>query len=253
MPPKGVECIYCFYNPATGKSYIGMTTNEPQRHFAHYRKFLQGARTSKLYNSMRKHGWDAFEYRILAVKPEGASDQWLVNAERLAIVMYGSHRNGYNMTPGGEESPMKDPEVAKKSGLANRGRRMPDDLREKLRKRNTGRRATPEQRQRMSLARKGKKQSPEHAAKRGLAIRGPKNGMYGKDFSEEHRQKISAGLKGAANGMHGRTHSEEARRKMSARRRGRKLSPEHCAALSAAQKARYAALRAQKNTQPSSG
>lgn len=246
MPAKGVECIYCFYNPATGKSYIGMTTNEPQRYDAHYRKFLQGVRTNKLYNSMRKHGWDAFEYRILAVKPEGASADWLPNAERIAIAMYDSYRNGYNMTPGGEDSPMKSPEVAKKSGLANRGRKMPDELREKLRRINTGRRATPEQRAAMSAARKGKKQSPEHVEKRISKIRGENNGMYGKPFTEEHRAKLRAAQAGENNGMHGRRHSDEARAKMHARKVGRPLSDEHRAKLSIAQTERYARLRAER-------
>jgi group I intron endonuclease len=245
MPAKGVECIYCFYNPATGKSYIGMTTNEPQRHFAHYRRFLQGARTNKLYNSMRKYGWDAFEYRILAVKPEGASDQWLVNAERLAIAMYDSYRNGYNMTPGGEVSSMLNPEVAKKNADARRGRPMPEEVRAKIRASNTGKTASEETRQRMSAAGKGRKQSAEHAAKRGLAVRGAKNGMYGKQFSEEHRAKLRLAQAGENNGMHGRKHSEETRAKMRALKIGRPLSEEHRAKLSAAQRERNARLRAE--------
>ena len=248
-----MECIYCFYNPATGKSYIGMTTNEPQRYFAHYRKFLQGKRTSKLYASMRKHGWDAFEYRVLAVKPEGASDQWLVNAERLAIAMYDSYRNGYNMTPGGDVSPMKDPEVARKSGMALRGREISQELREKMRAANKGRKATAEQRAKMSAAGKGRKQSSEHIEKRAAAIRGAGNGMYGKQFTEEHRAKLRAAQRGEKNGMFGRCHSEETRAKQRARKIGRSFSDAHRAALSAAQKARYAALRAQRNTQSEQG
>lgn len=246
MPAKGVECIYCFYNPATGKSYIGMTTNEPQRYDAHYRRFLQGARTNKLYNSMRKHGWDAFEYRILAVKPEGASDQWLPNAERIAIAMYDSYRNGYNMTPGGDVSSMLNPEVAKKNADARRGRKMPQEVREKIRRANTGKKNTEEARKKMSIAGRGRKQSAEHVEKRISKIRGENNGMYRAEFSEEHRQKISLGLQGDNNGMYGRRHSEETRAKMRARKAGRPLSKDHCAKLSAAQRERYARLRAER-------
>lgn len=246
MPAKGVECIYCFYNPATGKSYIGMTTNEPQRYDAHYRRFLQGTRTSTFYNSMRKHGWDAFEYRILAVRPEGASNEWLPKAEVIAIAMYDSYHNGYNMTPGGEVSPMTDPEVAKKSGMALRGRVISAELREKLRAANTGRTATAETRAKMSAAGKGRKQSPEHAKKRISQIRGENNGMYGKTFTEEHRAKLRAAQAGENNGMHGRRHSEETRAKMGALKAGRPLSEEHRAKLSIAQRERNARIRAER-------
>ena len=248
-----MECIYCFYNPATGKSYIGMTTNEPQRHFAHYRRFLQGKRMNKLYASMRKHGWDAFEYRVLAVKPEGASGQWLANAERLAIAMYDSYRNGYNMTPGGEFGPMKNPEVAKKNADARRGKALPLAVREKIRQANKNWSPTPEQRAKMSSAGKGRKQSPGHVEKRAAAIRGPKNGMFGKDFTETHRARLRAANTGEGNGMHGRRHSEETRAKQRARKIGRSLSDAHRAALSAAHKARYAALRAQRDTRSEQG
>lgn len=250
MPSNGVACIYCFYNPATGKSYIGMTTDEERRHFSHLRSYEWNKRKSKFYNALRKYGWHAFEYRVLAVRPEGASDQWLVNAERLAIKMYDSYRNGYNMTPGGEFSPMHDPEVAEKVRQARLGKPAPEKIREILRTVNIGRRATPEQRRKMSEARKGKQQSADHARKRCEAIRGPKNGMYGKDFSEEHRRKISESLRGSGNGMYGKKHSEETRAKLRAKRALRITTAETRAKLSAAHKARYAALRAQRNTQP---
>jgi group I intron endonuclease len=165
------ECVYRFYNPATGKSYIGLTSNEEQRHFAHYRRYLEGKRDSKLYASMHKYGWDAFEYEVLAVKPEGASDQWLVNAERIAIKMYDSYLNGYNMTPGGEESPMKSPEVAKKSGMALRGRKMSQETKEKISASNKGRRWSEESRAQASAQRRGRKQSPEHIAARSAALK----------------------------------------------------------------------------------
>lgn len=180
MPSTGVACVYCFYNPATGKSYIGLTEDFQRRLYGHYSRYLSGDRSNKLYCSMRKHGWDAFEYRILARRPEGASANWLQTAERIAIKMYDSYHNGYNMTEGGETSSMKNPEVVAKVRAKLLGRKQPAHVRAALLKAVTGRRWSDEERRRASERRKGRKQTPEHAAKKGLAVRGEKNGNWGR-------------------------------------------------------------------------
>lgn len=92
--------IYRGTNTVTGKVYIGQTTRGlAYRKAGHLARFRLGERDHKLYQSMRKHGPDAFRWDVVccALKPE-----WLDELETAIIKQEGSYMRGYNMTCGGD-------------------------------------------------------------------------------------------------------------------------------------------------------
>ncbi len=83
--------IYKYTNRNTGKHYIGQTIHPEQRKRNH--KHEAEVRNSDYYfhRSIRKHGWDAFDYEVL----EETND--LSNRESFYIEQYNSvWPNGYN-------------------------------------------------------------------------------------------------------------------------------------------------------------
>lgn len=93
-----------------GKAYIGITTKTARHRFgAHASNAKAGVRRSALYAAWRKYGPP-----IMEVLGKFDGDD-LYEAERLAILEHGTHHpNGYNLTSGGEISPMLFPEPAAK-------------------------------------------------------------------------------------------------------------------------------------------
>ena len=99
-------CIY-IATVKEDKSYIGLTTNFPQRK----REHLRGDRDTVFQNAIRKYGADAIEWRILEAD---IPIERLPDREELWIAFYDTYHNGYNMTEGGEVSPLKYDEVRQK-------------------------------------------------------------------------------------------------------------------------------------------
>lgn len=57
--------IYCFTNKITGKKYIGQAVNPQSRRNAHKNFALKRNSPYYFHKSIRKHGWDNFEFQIL--------------------------------------------------------------------------------------------------------------------------------------------------------------------------------------------
>ena len=57
--------IYCYTNKITGKKYIGQTINPDQRKACHKNKALKEKSDYYFHRSIRKHGWDNFDYQVL--------------------------------------------------------------------------------------------------------------------------------------------------------------------------------------------
>lgn len=105
---------------ANGKSYIGITTKTAAERFnGHRRKSCGNSAKSNVpvYDAWRKHGEP--QLTVLAILENGE----LASAEQRAIAAYGTLLpNGYNMTVGGEVSPMLLPDVAAKVSAKNKGK-----------------------------------------------------------------------------------------------------------------------------------
>lgn len=98
---------------ANGKSYIGITTKSLNERIKHHARDAANGSEYSVHKAWRKHGEPVLT--VLAV----VEDRDLAGAEIRAIKAFNTLvPNGYNMTPGGEESPMLVPEIkAKLIGL----------------------------------------------------------------------------------------------------------------------------------------
>lgn len=168
--------IYMHTNKINGKKYIGQTSLDPD---VRWKNGLGYAGSPHFYNAINKYGWDNFEHEIIK---DSLSLNEANKLEKEFIKKYNTTdpNFGYNIMPGGKNSPM------------------PDEVREKISKSKMGHEVTAEAR---------KKISENHAD-----FSGKNNPRYGVHLSEETRAKISANNKSWM--MKGIKRSEETKRKM---------------------------------------
>lgn len=169
-----------------GKIYIGMTT-AALRNRLYCHRFKAKAEAPKLlvHRAWKLHGEPLAE--VLAI----VEDADLPATEIRAIRVFGSFGDGgYNMTPGGEDSPMKTPAIVEKvRALALTPERIAI-----TKATHTGAKRSPELRQLFSEMRKGQR--------------------AGVPKSAEHRRKLSDANKGKSFNV-GRKNTEETKAKMS--------------------------------------
>lgn len=213
--------IYKLTNKTNGKCYIGQTTNINKR-INNYKR-LECKRQPKLYNALKKYGFDNFLFELFDTADEQETLNFL---EESYILCFDSIQFGYNDKEGGA--------TGKRS----------DETKAKISKAHKGKIVSEETRRKISLARTGKKLSKEHKKKISLATSGIKNPMYGKKriisettidkcrrassgsnnprfgikMSNETKQKISKANKGKLSGinnpMYGKHHSDETKQKI---------------------------------------
>lgn len=93
--------VYGIKNKLTDKVvYIGITNNFKKRVSAHKSRAKKGYRNLKLYNGMKKHGIENFDFFIIEDNIE--YNQILYDKEVYYIKKYNTFKEGYNMTIGGE-------------------------------------------------------------------------------------------------------------------------------------------------------
>jgi len=92
--------VYRITNKTNNKIYIGCTTQGIEhRKKEHYSRCFKVGRKSKLCDSMKKHGFDNFEFEI--IKDYETPEEMFLN-EIYYIGFYNSKETGYNLTIGGE-------------------------------------------------------------------------------------------------------------------------------------------------------
>ena len=253
--------VYLLTSPS-GKQYVGQSWGYETR----MRSYRCGGCKSQrvLYRAIRKHGWNNFT----AVKiVQGIQTQeWLGKIETAYIMAFNTMRPyGYNLTTGGEggkpcaetidkmsvakrgenhplfgKSP--SPETRKKQSDANRGER----------NHNFGKSPSPETRKKQSASQQarfarekhpmsGKKHSPETRKKQSEANRGKK-------VSPETRKKQSEANRGRSPWNKGKRGAQVPWNKgmrglQVSPMKGKTLSPEHRAKLSASAIAAHARKR----------
>lgn len=168
--------IYMHTNKINGKKYIGQTSLAPE---IRWKNGLGYASSTYFYNSIKKYGWDNFEHEIIA---RNLSIDEANEMEMKLIEEYKTTDNnfGYNIMPGGRNSPMPE-ETKAKISKSKMGHEVSDETRKKI--------------------------SANHAD-----MSGKNNPRYGVRLSEETRAKISANNKSWM--MKGIKRSEETKRKM---------------------------------------
>jgi group I intron endonuclease len=181
--------VYYLYNRLNGKMYIGQTSES-------LRKRLNG----HLYGdqivdrAIDKYGIGGF---IVGVIKECSSFSEMNDVEEYWIRELNTQVNcGYNIRPGGNNSPMA--EISKNK---------------------------------ISLVFKGKKRTAESRIKQSMSISGEKNHFYGKKHSIDTLKKIREGLLGEKHPLYGKKRPKEACENISKGKLGKKFSEEHKEAL----------------------
>ena len=175
--------LYQLSFPESGKSYIGITTKTAKwRYKSHSGSINSG--NYPLYNAWKKYGKP--ELKVLA----RLENDDLYDTEIRAIAALNTRiPNGYNVSPGGECSPMLIPGIAEKVAAKNRGKERSPGAIENMRKAITGRHLSEEHKEKIGLAGIGRKFSPESIAK-----------MKAYEFSDGHRESLSLSARGNKNG-----------------------------------------------------
>lgn len=184
--------------------YVGISCKPQQRWVSHKHNARAGL-SGRLYNSLRKYGEDAFEFRVWG---------WCetVSAARLAeIALIALLKPRYNTARGGEgawgvkhsketraklsllrRGIPKSPEHIERIAAANRGRKRTPETCENLRRAHLGNKHSEETRHKMSVAHTGQKRSPQACANMSAAQRrrGPR-----KPLTAQHRANLAAAQK----------------------------------------------------------
>lgn len=165
-----VSCIYAHINKNNGMIYIGKTANYNKRMNSY--KCNYHSDQPKFYNATQKYTWDNFIFGeiIELCLPEDLNKREKYWIRHLNTYDISNDNMGYNLSEGGEISPMTNPQtVAKISGVfhhmfGKRGKECP----------NFGKRLSSEQKNKISQSEKGKIVSKETIQKLSLSHIGQK-------------------------------------------------------------------------------
>ena len=203
---KEKEVTYTVYqhrNLSNGKSYVGMTSQEPKYRWNNGKGYQNN---SKMWNDIQESDWNtAWEHNILG---KFENEQEALNIEEMFIWLFDSTNDGYNISSYGNGYFKRSEETRKKISKARIGKHPSEETRRKMSKSQTGKHHTEETRNKISEAQTGEK-----------------NHMFGKHLSEEHKKKLSE----AHTGKH---LSEEHKKKLLEAHIGKHLSEEHRKKLS---------------------
>jgi group I intron endonuclease len=182
--------IYKSTNTITGKSYIGQTIKTLNRRKAEHKwtSSSTNSKSSHFHNTIRKYGWDNFEWSILC---ECDTKEELDGMEYHYIIQYDSYHNGYNLTWGGE---------------GTHGYSHTERTKRAISKANKGKIHSDEWRLNHTNTLKGRKYSKNHCDN-------ISKGNKGKVHTDDHKNKISLS-------MTGKVHSNETKEMMSRDRQG---------------------------------
>ncbi len=249
--PFGVA--YAITNIATGRLYIGITTDVARR----WRSHLGAARRGDpraISRAIAKHGVENFRMDVIACASDAAS---LCALEVMLIEQHGAYRTkaGYNATLGGEgaRGAIRDEATRAKMSIANGLRPISASHRAKISAANKGRK--PSQKAMDNSLATRRRLKAERVIERDVPPRPPyvcsdqtraklSEAQRGKEVSADTRAKIAEALRGRTISdetrakLRLRGHSPETRAKMSATRKGKKHSQAHADAISAALLAR---------------
>lgn len=168
--------IYIHKSKTTGKCYVGQTCRDLETRWGNNGVHYTKTNNLKLYNAIKKYGWDDFEHYIVA---ECNSLQAAYELEQIYINELDSFKNGYNSTLGGAGSKGKcmTEETKKKISLINKnksswvkyapkeklpmyGKHHSEETKRKISNANRGRKISQDARDKMRKAKLGKKYGP---------------------------------------------------------------------------------------------
>lgn len=251
--------------------YIGLTTGTVEKRFNQHRSDARNGRYDwPLYRWMRKHGIENVTFSIVEHVQDG-SDFDLEEREAFYIsdarAKYGTLmlnlRDGGNVSKHSEESKRRmseaqrgnknalgyrhSPESIQRMSSAQKGKKRSPETIAKLR----GREYSRETRLKMSESARGNSSHLGHAHTDETKYLISKT-ITGRELSESHKQKISERMQGNSI-MLGRKLSEETKAKMSKSRTGFRHSDESREKMSIASKGRVVSAEARANISAATG
>ena len=144
--------VYQHRNLSNGKSYIGMTSQEPKKRWEYGWGYQN---QPKIWSDIKESDWNKdWEHNILG---KFEDKQEALNLEEMFIWLFDSTNDGYNISSYGGSSYKRTEEHRKKISEAHTGKHLSEETRKKISESKTG----------------------------------EKHPMFGKHFSEEHNNKIS--------------------------------------------------------------
>lgn len=112
--------IYKYTNKINGHCYIGQSIDIERRQYNHKSSAYNEKSSdynSQFHQAIRKYGLENFEFEVIAeLTQKEYTKETLNNLEKFFIKYYDSYNNGYNASPGGEESGIPSP--GEKNGRA---------------------------------------------------------------------------------------------------------------------------------------
>ena len=184
-----------------GKSYIGQTNDIHERFLSYSHLRCKGQ--PKLYQSLKKYGWENFNREILEYVSNEVSDEY----EQHYISKFKCCETGLNLDSGGTKNKRHSPETIQK-------------IKDK-RALQTMMPHTDAAKLKIGIASKSQDRTKERYEK-------VSNTLMGHSISKETRDKISSTLKGSIPWNKGKTnlYSDETRLKMSDSKKGKKCTEE---------------------------
>ncbi len=136
---SGVYCLHCI---ATGKKYIGASTNIRKRFWEH--KSASKTSNLPLYEDVRKYGWDNI---IIGIVEEESDIDKLNQKEDYYIDKYDAINNGYNSQ---RSKPVPNEEHRRKISESFKGRVLSQDTRKRMSDAKKGKTYSEETRRKLS-------------------------------------------------------------------------------------------------------
>lgn len=170
-------CVYCHTNKITGKKYIGITSQVPERRWANG----NGYKNNKyFFRAIEKYGWHNFQHEILYTNLSKNE------AESLEIKLISEYETvepskGYNIESGGNGTEKFTDEIKKKISEALQGHKCSDETKAKISKANSGR----------PSPKKGTKMTAEQIRKNSESHKGATPWNKGRPWSDEERAKCN--------------------------------------------------------------
>lgn len=157
--------IYKIANKINQKQYIGQTVRAVTDRWREHKQLCESGDTRHLYCAMRKYGVDNFEIETIDRAQNQAE---LSEKEIFWIAKLDTYNNGYNMTIGGDVSPMLNDKTYQKHLKHIRSPEVRQKISESMKKRLKEHPRSAEYRKKLSEAAKGNqkykgKKRPQHA------------------------------------------------------------------------------------------
>jgi hypothetical protein len=200
--------------------YCGKTVNSAhQRRLDHKYEAAKGTR--KIHARVRECG-ENFRIQVMEIVPPGVD--WSAREKHWIYLLRGSFPDNCNSADGGAGAPGRivTEETRAKISAASKRQRHTPEAKAKITAFLTGRKWKPESIEKMRNSLRGRKLSPEQCA----AISARNKARFAGPDGDRLREGIGRRRRGVKA-------SKETREKQSAAKRGRKLTPEQCAAISA--------------------